>query len=115
MNKVAYPYSSPNKIEDRNTYFYSSYGGQDFLDAYFDMRMSILDELRVRKPETLVSKSPLGITADGVDTKALLRSLTGMLHEKCMNSESWELVAKLIQRFEVSKRIYQKKSCPLNH
>lgn len=106
MNEITYPYSSPNKIEDRNTYFYSSYAGQDFLDAYFDMRMSILDEQQARKPEPAASKSPLGVTSNGVDTGALLRSLTGMLHDKCMNPESWELVGKLIQRFEVSKRIY---------
>jgi len=106
MNKIAYPYSSSDKIEDRNTYFYSSYGGQAFLDAYFEMRLSVLGEQQARKAKFTGSKVPLGVTVNGVDTKALLRSLTGMLYENCMNPKSWELVAKLIQRFEVSKRIY---------
>ena len=107
MNKIDYPYSNGDKLKNRNTYFYSLYAGEGFLDSFYSTRLKVKDELGEAKcPAYSVDREYQGITDKGVNTEILLQSLTGMIHANCMNLEGWGLVAKLIQRFEVSKRLF---------
>ncbi len=106
MNKSDYPYADGDKLENRNTYYYSSYEGEQFLDAYDNARLSVAENQEIKEPVRFGDVEPHGVTDRGIDTKALLQSLIGMCYEDCMTVEAWRLVAKLIQRFEVSKRLF---------
>lgn len=102
MSRDLYPYSAGDRLEDRNTYFYSAYHGQAFLEAWQASRSAA--RVALPAPRTL---QPIAATAAAqpdpdYDTGALLAAL---LEQK---PEHHPLRDRLLQRFEVSKRIYRR-------
>ena len=103
MNSVSYPYSQGNRLEDRNTYFYSEYHGEAFLPAWETSRRDALNRLPV--PEAPNIKPPKSLNASEYHTAELLGHL---LNTDLDTTANKYLAGKLLQRFEVSKRLYRR-------
>ncbi|MGE5548198.1 MAG: hypothetical protein ACM33T_14930 [Solirubrobacterales bacterium] len=97
---VTYDYATGNLLEDRNTYFYSRYGGAAFLAAW-----------RAQRDE---AARPAAAAADGNDddpavlgpTDRLLAEIrAGLGHDGAASARLADL-DKLVQRFEVTKRLH---------
>lgn len=101
----AYPYARGDLLEQRNTYFYSPFGGEAFLAAWRAERESALDDL---PPASPAPDADADADADmgGAPTDRLLERLYRAFSEgRHGRVEEW-LLARLIQRFEVSKRVH---------
>jgi hypothetical protein len=108
MSDVAYPYANGNLLEQRNTYFYSAFQGSGFLQAWHMSRSRILATLPPPSaPHHHLSRMALPVGAR-VDTAELLASLNlAALNadlEQFSKIKLW--IDRLVQRFEVSKRLY---------
>jgi hypothetical protein len=103
MTEIDYPYSQGNRLEERNTYFYSPYHGEAFLPAWRASRTAAL--ARLPQPKSPVTRAPDSRSEDGHDTEQLLRALLVGSPE---SSENRRMAERLLQRFEVSKRIYRR-------
>jgi hypothetical protein len=104
MNTPPYPYSQGNRLEERNTYFYSEYHGQAFFMAWRNSREQTLAELPPGAAPQIAA-SMLSETAAGYDTQQLLAFL---LNADLAQAQNRRLAEQLLQRFEVSKRIYRR-------
>ena len=94
MTDAEYPYSQGDRLNDRNTYFYSAYGGPAFLQAWCESRDAALKSL----------PAPLPLNA-----AATAASETGQLLSDMLSTQAEHALAeRLLQRFEVSKRLYRK-------
>ena len=98
---LAYPYASGNLLEQRNTYFYSTYEGPSFLDAWREQREQTLRDLSNAVPTV------------GKYDDALLSAPTDVLLESihrdlCARRKfvQHQPLDRLVQRFEVSKRLH---------
>jgi hypothetical protein len=101
---VGYPYSEGDRLLDRNTYFYSAWGGQPFIEAWRQSRLRARDELlqsRVEPgaPEEGGSQSPTGQLLD-----ALLVAWSG---ESQIDAEPRHQALMLARRFELSRRVHR--------
>jgi hypothetical protein len=103
MNIAPYPYSEGNRLEERNTYFYSEYHGQAFLLAWRASRQAAL--IRLPAPEAPVPPTQKPLETDGYDTAPLLSQL--LTNEPTIEANR-RLTERLLQRFEVSKRLYRR-------
>jgi len=104
-----YPYADGERLEDRNTYFYSSYYGQEFFHEYYALRIIALKMLGEPKKCKIVEAAGIeGLSDDGIDTKALIKSLLGLYMRDKNGFEHWSFVNHFVQRFEVAKRVYPK-------
>jgi len=104
MSSALYPYATGDLLESRNTYFYTPYEGLRFLRAWRDSRDDVLSEL----PEPAISApaaATLGVsnTAD-LDTAALLERILDKIEQSKPFSDNLD---RLVQRFEVSKRVHE--------
>ena len=109
--KLVYQYASGNLLETRNTYFYSPFQGADFLHAWSEQRDLALAELRAgsRHHEEDVPNTP---------TEALLESIAVALSGTRNRQENFLLLDRLVQRFEVTKRMhgeYNERWRPVDH
>ena len=109
MSDVNYPYAAGNLLEDRNTYFYSRYDGKDFLLAWRKSRdrvLSCLPPPRLPQQEWDSRRPPL--SGDRIVTSDLLGFLLAKLDcdgaTGFLETRHW--IDRLLQRFEVTKRIY---------
>lgn len=95
----AYPYSRGDLLEQRNTYFYSTFGGEAFLSAWRAERESALGDLpaAMPAPEAGEGQAP---------TDRLLERLYRAFFEGRQGRDEERLLDRLIQRFEVSKRVH---------
>jgi len=93
--ELRYPYASGELLEERNTYFYSRYHGSAFLAAWRQQR-----DAAAGSPN-LGSSAP----SDDSPTAVLLESLWLSLQD-AGNAESFAKLDRLLQRFEVSKRVH---------
>lgn len=97
MSHHDYPYSQGDRLNDRNTYFYSEFRGQAFLADWHESRSVALAAL----------PAPLAIAvsaADPSDTADTAKLLAYLLHTDVEDAR----VDGLLQRFEVSKRLYRR-------
>lgn len=103
MSDIDYPYSQGDRLEERNTYFYSQYHGAAFFPVWRASRQAALAQLppaqRVPLPESGEQFE------SGQDTAALLADL---LHRAADAPGKRRLAERLLQRFEVSKRLYRR-------
>ena len=94
MSDIDYPYSQGDRLEERNTYFYSQYHGAAFFPAWRTSRQAALMQL---PPAQAV---PLPVAAERneypVDTAALLAEL---LHAAADAPGKRRLAERLLQRF----------------
>lgn len=105
MTLPPYPYSQGERLEDRNTYFYSAYHGQPFFAAWQHSRHEAL----ARLPAAIAPRVPAAQAAvndeTGYDTEAVLALL---LQADLGEPGHRRLAEHLLQRFEVSKRLYRR-------
>lgn len=99
---ISYPYSQGERLEERNTYFYSSYHGIDFFAAWQASRQSIAAHLPPPLPLAAQSASACPDGQSGWDSSALLAYLLACEPD----ARARQLAEQLLQRFEVSKRIH---------
>ena len=96
MSHEIYPYCRGDRLEDRNTYFYSTFHGPAFLAAWHASRCAALAALPAAcRPRLSAAHAGSAHTAE---------LLTALL-ENTLDSEP--SIDRLLQRFEVSKRIYR--------
>ncbi len=97
--KLAYQYASGDLLETRNTYFYSPFRGADFLHAWREQRDRASTELLlgIRLHSEDVPNSP---------TEVLLESIATVLSGTRDRREGFLLLDRLVQRFEVTKRMH---------
>ena len=92
-----YPYTTGDLLEKRNTYFYTPYAGADFLCAWRRQR----DEA-AQTSVTGISDSP----PPQRSTDLLLEVIAEALQAPVVPSPLADTLGRLIQRFEVSKRLH---------
>jgi hypothetical protein len=99
LNSGFYPYASGNPLETRNNYSYSVFGGTDFLEAWRERRVASLSGIRTATTEHQQqgAESPTG---------GMLARLQRAFLERRYSPEDFALLDRLIQRFEVSKRLH---------
>ena len=91
-----YPYSSGDLLTDRNTYFYSQYHGAAFLDAWARQRFTAADSPASRS-DLHEAQTP---------TLEWIRKLRAELEAGTENCRAWHDLDRLVQRFEVTKRVH---------
>jgi methionyl-tRNA formyltransferase len=102
--QASYPYASGNLLEQRNTYFYTTYRGAAFLEAWRRQRAEALSESTATLPAATPAEdsAPHGVRP----TDFLLESVAQHLSAKDCPPENIALLGRLLQRFEVSKRLH---------
>jgi hypothetical protein len=100
-----YPYAKGALLDDRNTYFYSTYGGSDFLQAWASDRDNALTITASPPPGDAIEVPDLGRP---VLTATLLESLiNAMANNTPPNARARAWLSKLVQKFEVTKRVHE--------
>jgi methionyl-tRNA formyltransferase len=106
-NSNLYPFAVGNKLEDRNTYFYVPFNGQEFINSWIADRNKILSILKQEsKFIEFNSEGKIIEITYPVCTSTLLSFLMNSLMEKMELEEIHQITKKLLQRFEVTKRIH---------
>lgn len=103
MSDIDYPYSQGDRLEERNTYFYSQYHGAAFFPAWRASRQTALAHLPAACAVPLPAAAASGQHL--TNTATLLADLLQTApdaHGKRRQAE------RLLQRFEVSKRLYRR-------
>lgn len=99
MTKQAiYPYASGDLLEERNTYFYSSYHGEALLEAWQACRREASEASAQAEPDTLPAES---------DVDRLIEEMAMALGKSSGEfATALARLDRLVQRFEVTKRIF---------
>ncbi len=107
---MTYDYSTGDRLTDRNTYFYTQYQGEPFLNEWQRSRTEARADLT---GETMEEISHARISAPAacgsVETDAILDYLLGETEASLDGDPTEEASAwldRMVQRFEVSKRVY---------
>ena len=101
---MTYPYAAGDLLERPNTYFYSAYHGRAFLDAW---RRQRADALREMDAAASLSATGLDSPAEPAQpTDLLLESIHRGLSATGGAAEHLSVLDRLVQRFEVTKRIH---------
>lgn len=93
---VDYPYTDGDLLVDRNTYFYSEFHGAPFLDAWQAQRAAVMSDLPPRGREAARGET---------SSAAMIRDIRVDLERDECNT-ALALLDRLVQRFEVTKRIH---------
>lgn len=103
--QAAYPYASGPLLERPNTYQFAQCTGPGFLEAWRDSRRRALAALGPEQAPELV--------AEDISSDVILPGETGVLFAALRRQlarndgpEALELLDQLVQRFEVTKRVY---------
>lgn len=99
MTTVGYPYATGDLLERRNTYFYTPFGGRDFLQAWRHQRAAFL----VASDE---SQRVAEATDDSAPIVRSLQRLKEALRLAAFSADSRLQLDRVLQRFEVSKRLH---------
>jgi methionyl-tRNA formyltransferase len=114
-----YKYATGDLLEERNTYFYTTFEGKVFLDSWSESRNEILKKLpepQICEPsgeiESLCMLKLRIETDEVVQSESLLNTLYHELFNmdssnRKKNKELEAMVDLMVQRFEVSKRIHK--------
>ncbi|MFG0413664.1 hypothetical protein ACF8MD_08295 [Pseudomonas sp. zjy_8] len=103
MSAIDYPYSQGDRLEERNTYFYSQYHGAAFFPVWQASRQAALAHLPPAQALPLPTAGEQLESAQ--DTAALLADL---LNTAADAPGKRRLAERLLQRFEVSKRLHRR-------
>lgn len=100
MNEsLTYVYATGDLIEQRQTYFYSEFYGESFLSAWRSQRAAAL-------PERAESDPPPVPREARTPTERLLDAIRLDFTEGNVTADTHRVLASLIQRFEVTKRMH---------
>jgi hypothetical protein len=104
---VDYPYASGDLIEDRNTYVYSAFGGEDFLHAWRNQRREAIGGSQPDDPPR-GAEGPWRETNGNVRVAALLDDLMWQLSAPVpeISPEIVGVLVTLVKKFEVTKRVH---------
>jgi hypothetical protein len=103
MSDIDYPYSQGDRLEERNTYFYSQYHGAAFVPAWRASRQMALTHLPAARAV------PLPAAAERSEHPAATAALLAdLLHAAADAPDKRRLAERLLQRFEVSKRLHRR-------
>ena len=91
-----YPYGTGNRLEDRNTYFYSPFVGRDLFTTWKRQRDNAFQSF----PTSTICPS------EESSTDLLIAGLLTSLRSGKVSRSEWTQIGKLMQRFEVSKRLH---------
>ena len=104
MNTDIYTYSIGNLLDEPNTYFYSTYHGAEFIEAWRSSRAKAIDKL------SSINIEPDEKVEGSKDSNDLLE--TGIVGELNSGVSAFALEKKYLEilrkKFEISKRIYNK-------
>ena len=104
---MSYSYTDGDKIASPNTYFYTEYNGQEFLNSYFGNRKSILRKMKDAVEPTF-SENDIETDQSLIHTTIYLdylyTSLQSQNHSR--NADIFAEINLILKKFEVSKRIY---------
>lgn len=106
MTSVEYTFSQGNRLEDRNTYFYTRFQGTKFLHAWREARQHASRDLRKEPGGVTESRSQRPSGNGGIDTRHLLQKLLSKLSRGEFSGETRAWTDILRKRFEVSKRVF---------
>jgi len=106
MNSVDYIYSQGNRLEDRNTYFYTGFQGERFLLAWREAREHAARDLPVKQDELAHIRPQLLSEDGGINTRTLLQRLMSEMSSGEFSGETRRWTDILRKRFEVSKRVF---------
>lgn len=106
MSSVEYIYSQGNRLEDRNTYFYTRFHGEKFINAWREARVHAARDLFGKPDELAETRSQRQSEDGGIDTRTLLYRLMSELSSGEFSDETRLWTDILRKRFEVSKRVY---------
>lgn len=95
---VSYDYASGDLLEDRNTYFYSRFQGREFLSAWRRRRDAVLEE----RSDLFGEDKHAAMTP----TDQLLETISRELSVRGTNADTMRMLERLLQRFEVTKRLH---------
>ena len=103
---VIYPYATGALLDERNTYTYTPYHGRSFLDAWRGDR----DRTRAACDPTAIPDVVEGRCLDSWTLPArsadLLVTLRQRIKAGALDPEDDKVLARLVQRFEVTKRVH---------
>ena len=106
MSTVEYIYSQGNRLEDRNTYFYTQFQGERFINAWRETREHAVRDLLGKQDELAETCSQQLSEDGGTNTRTLLRRLMSEISSGEFSAETRFWADILRKRFEVSKRVY---------
>ena len=119
MTNFSYPYTQRCQVESPCKYTYTEYGGSEFLAAYLRSRspymtigdMPILADLVEEVRSLFISADKSSVKTNILDLNKVsiedvLESLSSAIIVRGDKASSVGCLNKLIQRFEVSKRLY---------
>jgi methionyl-tRNA formyltransferase len=106
MSSVEYIYSQGNRLEDRNTYFYTRFLGEGFINAWREAREHAAGDLLGNQDEAVETSSRQLSENSGTDTRTLLHRLMSEISSGEFSAETRLWTDILRKRFEVSKRVY---------
>lgn len=121
---MIYEYTCEDRLETPHTYMYASYFGTDFLRTYKNDRFHHADRLGFKLQITdtgsidrellrfcHANKTDLPLAQFSLDSPIKIGELLGaILFSLCDRSPGWECATwldRLVQRFEVSKKVYE--------
>lgn len=93
-----YPYAQGPLLEQPNTYFYTAYHGQSFIDAWQQSRILSSPPQTISRPSAGIERCEAG--SNQIDTKCLLQDL---LARQADYNYWWP---RLVKKFEVKKRLF---------
>jgi methionyl-tRNA formyltransferase len=100
-SRLGYAYASGDLLEQRNTYFYSAYRGEAFLDAWRQQRHGAETDLAADG----AASNDSAASGEPTPTDLLLESIHRELSTNGKLTQNMNLDC-LVQRFEVSKRLH---------
>ena len=119
---MSYPYSAENRLVSPANYQYAAFGGLTYLSEYLTVRQNALEALGVRSTapslptleRLLAEYAPNAQTSSlealsvehAIETRFLLDSLISWAVSETPSATGEIWLHRLIQRFEVSKRLY---------
>ncbi len=98
FNDDRYPYARGPLLEQPNTYFYTSYYGEAFLDAWQKSRSLVSVPENISRPSTDIAYS--SVEGEDIVTRNLLH---GLLNHRAEQAYWWP---RLVKKFEVKKRLF---------
>ena len=97
-SSTQYPYSVGDKLESKNTYFYTTYSGKPFLDAWKSDRSKAIAGIE----PAIVIPAPEPVPENDFSGYGVLERILKQIE----SSEESRMLLLLLKRFEVTKRIY---------
>lgn len=97
-SSTEYPYSEGDKLESKNTYFYTTYSGKPFLDGWKSNRSKAIAGIEA----AFVIPKPEPVSENDFSGYGVLERILKQIE----SPEESQMLLLLIKRFEVTKRIY---------